>query len=191
MSMMTARRYSMWDRRCSTSLSSLVVYFFFQAEDGIRDVAVTGVQTCALPIWWRYPADPTSCPLPRPNRRRIVHTYSAVALNNPSSSFSDLPFQSIASQRFSSSSRPDVTPKIFLAFRAFACLDSHRHPLKLVPSPWRMIVAIFTEKVSSILQNAHLILIGNRDNLAANYVARRHARAHRQTFSRKIGSQVG
>ena len=27
-----------------------VVAFFFQAEDGIRDVAVTGVQTCALPI---------------------------------------------------------------------------------------------------------------------------------------------
>src|SRR2546429_2277606 len=25
-------------------------FFFFQAEDGIRDVAVTGVQTCALPI---------------------------------------------------------------------------------------------------------------------------------------------
>src|SRR5687768_17965790 len=28
----------------------LFVCFFFQAEDGIRDVAVTGVQTCALPI---------------------------------------------------------------------------------------------------------------------------------------------
>src|SRR2546429_1021058 len=27
-----------------------LVVFFFQAEDGIRDVAVTGVQTCALPI---------------------------------------------------------------------------------------------------------------------------------------------
>src|ERR1039457_2285539 len=26
-------------------------YFFFQAEDGIRDYKVTGVQTCALPIW--------------------------------------------------------------------------------------------------------------------------------------------
>src|SRR5436305_14374405 len=25
--------------------------FFFQAEDGIRDADVTGVQTCALPIW--------------------------------------------------------------------------------------------------------------------------------------------
>src|SRR2546422_11351822 len=29
------------------------VFFFFQAEDGIRDVAVTGVQTCALPILFR------------------------------------------------------------------------------------------------------------------------------------------
>src|SRR5260370_5533043 len=26
-------------------------FFFFQAEDGIRDSSVTGVQTCALPIW--------------------------------------------------------------------------------------------------------------------------------------------
>src|SRR4030043_640623 len=28
----------------------VLVFFFFQAEAGIRDVAVTGVQTCALPI---------------------------------------------------------------------------------------------------------------------------------------------
>src|SRR6266567_4216221 len=27
-------------------------FFFFQAEDGIRDLTVTGVQTCALPICW-------------------------------------------------------------------------------------------------------------------------------------------
>src|SRR5207253_7589817 len=31
--------------------------FFFQAEDGIRDGHVTGVQTCALPIsWWHEDA---------------------------------------------------------------------------------------------------------------------------------------
>src|SRR3712207_7770645 len=30
---------------------SLESIFFFQAEDGIRDIGVTGVQTCALPIW--------------------------------------------------------------------------------------------------------------------------------------------
>src|SRR5205823_10675769 len=34
--------------RCEVTL--LVVFFFFQAEDGIRDKLVTGVQTCALPI---------------------------------------------------------------------------------------------------------------------------------------------
>ena len=27
-----------------------IFFFFFQAEDGIRDSLVTGVQTCALPI---------------------------------------------------------------------------------------------------------------------------------------------
>src|SRR5699024_12080651 len=31
---------------------SLLIHFFFQAEDGIRDRNVTGVQTCALPIFW-------------------------------------------------------------------------------------------------------------------------------------------
>src|SRR2546422_1924890 len=35
----------------SMALCACGVLFFFQAEDGIRDVAVTGVQTCALPIW--------------------------------------------------------------------------------------------------------------------------------------------
>src|SRR2546427_8461702 len=29
-----------------------MVFFFFQAEDGIRDLTVTGVQTCALPIYF-------------------------------------------------------------------------------------------------------------------------------------------
>src|SRR2546429_7396671 len=32
----------------------MIVIFFFQAEDGIRDVAVTGVQTCALPIYFEF-----------------------------------------------------------------------------------------------------------------------------------------
>src|SRR2546430_6706421 len=32
--------------------SRIFVFFFFQAEDGIRDLTVTGVQTCALPIFY-------------------------------------------------------------------------------------------------------------------------------------------
>src|ERR1035437_5456297 len=31
-----------------------MMFVFFQAEDGIRDIGVTGVQTCALPIWIDY-----------------------------------------------------------------------------------------------------------------------------------------
>src|SRR5690625_6975046 len=34
------------------------LHFFFQAEDGIRDGHVTGVQTCALPIWMGRELDP-------------------------------------------------------------------------------------------------------------------------------------
>src|SRR2546429_6715830 len=36
--------------RCIYGVFLSILFFFFQAEDGIRDVAVTGVQTCALPI---------------------------------------------------------------------------------------------------------------------------------------------
>src|SRR3989440_344414 len=41
---------------CAVALSSEMVFFvfFFQAEDGIRDLIVTGVQTCALPISERH-----------------------------------------------------------------------------------------------------------------------------------------
>src|SRR5690349_23400615 len=38
-------KFNMLIRSCIPSL-----FFFFQAEDGIRDLYVTGVQTCALPI---------------------------------------------------------------------------------------------------------------------------------------------
>ena len=46
--------------------------FFFQAEDGIRDRLVTGVQTCALPI----------CPMPPPSvlmRAALGSNYSIIA----------------------------------------------------------------------------------------------------------------
>src|SRR2546430_7761325 len=43
---------------------TLCVLFFFQAEDGIRDLTVTGVQTCALPILRRL-----TCNRPRTNSR--------------------------------------------------------------------------------------------------------------------------
>src|SRR5207245_5603307 len=41
---------SVYDYLCYFDMLSFFV-FFFQAEDGIRDATVTGVQTCALPIY--------------------------------------------------------------------------------------------------------------------------------------------
>src|SRR3712207_6852807 len=36
---------------CRSAWAYFLCFFFFQAEDGIRDISVTGVQTCALPIY--------------------------------------------------------------------------------------------------------------------------------------------
>src|SRR5260221_250523 len=52
--------------------------FFSQAEDGIRDHCVTGVQTCALPIWqrsmtsWRLPLPVTPSPAERYQYTRLT-----------------------------------------------------------------------------------------------------------------------
>src|SRR2546421_8717665 len=42
---------SFWTYRARSDLLS---FFFFQAEDGIRDLIVTGVHTCALPIFLQH-----------------------------------------------------------------------------------------------------------------------------------------
>src|SRR2546430_11256118 len=47
-----------------------LVFFFFQAEDGIRDLTVTGVQTCALPIFVTVTARRSTFP------SRNTHTMS-------------------------------------------------------------------------------------------------------------------
>src|SRR5688572_31329042 len=44
--------------RCTDEI--MIWFFFFQAEDGIRDLTVTGVQTCALPIYSSNKAGPKS-----------------------------------------------------------------------------------------------------------------------------------
>src|SRR6266511_4170098 len=41
-------------KRKRSKASHCILFFFFQAEDGIRDFHVTGVQTCALPIYGEH-----------------------------------------------------------------------------------------------------------------------------------------
>src|SRR3712207_8128891 len=70
--------------------SSLVIYnssffllfafsVFFQAEDGIRDIGVTGVQTCALPIL----ANPRPSPTGRRSRAASHHVPSTSCADGP------------------------------------------------------------------------------------------------------------
>src|SRR3712207_7014526 len=57
--------------------------FFVQAEDGIRDIGVTGVQTCALPIYDRLrsrpavDATPSDRPPERPRAGSMFHVKQA------------------------------------------------------------------------------------------------------------------
>src|SRR3712207_8705406 len=46
-------------------------FFFFQAEDGIRDIGVTGVQTCALPIF-NFVIDVINTALTRPDIKTFL-----------------------------------------------------------------------------------------------------------------------
>src|SRR5256885_3235849 len=62
--------------RIASSVGYRVRLFFFQAEDGIRDYKVTGVQTCALPI-------SASSPIPLSRRRRRTARNSSPATAPP------------------------------------------------------------------------------------------------------------
>src|ERR1017187_10993359 len=57
-----------------------IFFFFFQAEDGIRDTSVTGVQTCALPISY-ISADPNAIVKP-PKKGTKVQAFVDGAVKN-------------------------------------------------------------------------------------------------------------
>src|SRR5205823_7015655 len=75
---------------CPHITRRVLFIFFFQAEDGIRDKLVTGVQTCALPIfsgggasaaacWYRWQTNPSRPTLRHPRRRIITAIGSGCA----------------------------------------------------------------------------------------------------------------
>src|SRR5256885_3602413 len=64
------------------NLRHLYFFFFFQAEDGIRDYKVTGVQTCALPISVQKPARPDVDPALH-EEREVAHRLRVEAHREP------------------------------------------------------------------------------------------------------------
>src|SRR5258708_21054644 len=63
-----------WTRTVNQDYVSAKFFFFFQAEDGIRDDLVTGVQTCALPISELQSPDHLVCRLLLGVQRSEEHT---------------------------------------------------------------------------------------------------------------------
>src|SRR5437879_12365477 len=60
-------------------MTYFICFFFFQAEDGIRDTSVTGVQTCALPISVSLRSPTTSLVLTRPTGIPVFSTMRVCA----------------------------------------------------------------------------------------------------------------
>src|SRR5258708_24294778 len=65
-----------WEK--AWGLDCALIFFFFQAEDGIRDDLVTGVQTCALPISTIERCSPAHDPEPARTRREQFRIWNVM-----------------------------------------------------------------------------------------------------------------
>jgi len=113
-----------------------------------------------------------------------------VILNDPSTAFVNLPFESVAGQSFGICSLPGITPEILLAFGALAALNPQSHSLKLAPRFWRMIITIFAEKVRAVLQNTNLHSIRNGYEPPIHGIAGEQLRLDGRNLLRQIGAQI-
>src|SRR5256886_6890205 len=91
--------------------SASIVFFFFQAEDGIRDLTVTGVQTCALPI---------------SQQLRIDNEYVHLAWRREKEELRNLPFPMLADvKRELAGALGILDPEAGVAQRATFIVDPH------------------------------------------------------------------
>src|SRR5256884_2627372 len=102
----------------------LLFFFFFQAEDGIRDVAVTGVQTCALPIS-TIAGSPLHTPI-----TPLHYALTSATPSAPTKSRSAASRSSAASTRNARLRRRTVLPFSSLSLLPFSpCPRSPRHSM--------------------------------------------------------------
>src|SRR3712207_8108037 len=90
------------------------IFFFFQAEDGIRDIGVTGVQTCALPIYQAHELVIS----------RTIRSLPAGALSGPGPDFS------------ASTARSGLRPSGQVNLAELSCRSEERRVGKECRSRW-------------------------------------------------------
>src|SRR6266403_666621 len=99
---------------------------------------------------WRYRANPAFGLFPCANCCRVIHADRPVILDDLPAAFRELPLQSITGQSLGTRPLPNITPEVFLAFGTLTCLNPRGHQLEFVPRLWRMVVAVFAEKIRAI-----------------------------------------
>src|SRR2546430_4233023 len=113
-------------------------FFFFQAEDGIRDLTVTGVQTCALPIFNPLTFKPNSARRrPRIETKRsslfsFTRRPAAIRVSGPSEERADGLKRSVSTDRKSTrlnSSHSQISYAVFCLKKKNNKIDRHiTHP---------------------------------------------------------------
>src|SRR5690606_40119515 len=105
---------------------SAIFFFFFQAEDGIRDFHVTGVQTCALPIFDLHRADTEAYVHNLESREPAVY----VVLSNRENPTEDQPY--------------DLSQVTVSPYEVQYVLDSAEELVERIRMPPVMIVGVHT-----------------------------------------------
>src|SRR5712672_4275022 len=112
----------------------MCVFFFFQAEDGIRDKLVTGVQTCALPIFAAGSGAITGFPYVHSAEPKVLR-YLGTAVNE-GDEISKKCLEDIGIKiEYITATTDDVTKRVITQPNSFDVLDTEYFSLKkLVPS---------------------------------------------------------
>src|SRR5690606_336498 len=113
-------------------------YFFFQAEDGIRDFHVTGVQTCALPI---FEAADQSTDAPAPAGKLLAHERQRPLLARVRRMRRGAPERSFAIRRSRSASAEAMSASLAKVRRrpSISMLRTPRHRAASKASRWVII----------------------------------------------------
>src|SRR5205823_2344623 len=110
----------------------LLVFFFFQAEDGIRDKLVTGVQTCALPICG-HSSEEESCQAAAIVARGRCEAFTGIARSTRMNAPSRVLNRKFASTRAPRSASHEAASS---PHRRRACASVNRKPGISKNSPW-------------------------------------------------------
>src|SRR2546427_1844430 len=123
-------------------------FFFFQAEDGIRDLTVTGVQTCALPI----SQDDIS---PAERERQAAQKQKQATLTDVLEKAGD-------AYRKHLKASPQAID--YLKRRGVSGETAKRFGLGYAPAGWRSLASVFPQYDDPQLEESGLVIVGEGDD---------------------------